>query len=294
LCAAGKDSARTGAWRGAFFAALILLTGSAPLQAGQDGLALITATWDRYRSVKSEREESEILVVSAPQSKPFSRADAEALARDGGPGVVHKRAVRHVLDEPDHQDKLHILFSLPPEDAGLGFLVWRQPDGARDEMWLYMPGYDSVRRVPLSSKQRLAGTDFLYEDVRDLSGERTGSFTYETLSSEQVDGRTADVILAKPKSDTVTAYSNRKIWVDTEWLFPLRVEFYDAHDRLWKVLHNSDVREVAPGVYRANLVEMRDLQRNEATVILVTKRTAGVDIPLQVFTQSYLVRPGSD
>jgi hypothetical protein len=290
----GKDPVRTGSWRGAFLSALIVLAGSAPLQAGQNGLALITATWDRYRSVKSEREESEILVVSAPQSKPLSRADADALMHDGKSKVVHKRAVRHVLYAADHQDKLHILFSLPPEDAGLGFLVWRQPNSAQDEMWLYMPGYDSVRRVPLSSKQRLAGTDFLYEDVRDLTGERTGAFTYETLSNEQIDGRPANVILAKPKSDTVTAYSSRKIWIDTEWLFPLRVEFYDAHDRLWKVLHNTDVHALAPGVYRADLIEMRDLQRNEATVVLVTKRTVGVGIAPQVFTQSYLVRPGSD
>ena len=33
-----------------------------------DALALITDTWARYRSVKTEREESEILIVSGPQA----------------------------------------------------------------------------------------------------------------------------------------------------------------------------------------------------------------------------------
>ena len=33
-----------------------------------DGLGLVTDTWARYRSVKTEREESEILIVSAPQA----------------------------------------------------------------------------------------------------------------------------------------------------------------------------------------------------------------------------------
>src|ERR1700687_5422193 len=196
--------------------------------AQQDALSLISETWTRYRSVKTEREESEILIVSAPQAASYTRAETEALVRETPSGVIHKRAVRHVLYAPDHHDKIHLLFSLPPDDAGLGLLVWRQTDNAQDDMWLFMPGYRAVRRVPVSSKQRLAGTDLLYEDVRELAGERTDRFTYKTVTTESVDGRAAEVISAMPKADTVSAYSSRKIWVDKEWLFPLKVEFYDA------------------------------------------------------------------
>jgi hypothetical protein len=271
-----------------------ILVSSAQAWAAAAGAALIADTWARYRTVKSEREESEILVVTAPQAAPFSRADAENLLRGGQPGTVHKRAVRHVLYSQDQHDKLHILFSLPPEDAGLGFLVWRQPDSAQDEMWLYMPGYHRVRRIPASSDQKLAGTDFLYEDVRNLTGERTDTFEYTTPATEQVAGRPTDVVIATPKSGTSTVYSRRKIWIDKEWLFPVQVEFYDGQGRLWKMLRNSDIHEAAPGVRRADLMEMRDVQRNGATVMLVTKRAVGIDIPAQVFTQDYLVHPGGD
>ena len=262
--------------------------------ADPDPLALITDTWARYRSVKAEREESELLVVSKPQAAVFLRADAEAMARDERAGVIHKRAVRHVLYAADHGDKVHLLFSLPADDAGLGFLTWRQTGSAQDDMWLFMPGYRAVRRIPVSSKQRLAGTDLLYEDVRELAGERTDRFNYELVGAESVDGRATDIVGATPKADTVTVYSRRKVWIDKEWLFPLKVEFYDGDGKLWKVLRNTEIREVAPGTRRADLAEMRDVQLDQATLLLVTKRNVGIEIPPQVFTEDYLVHPGSD
>jgi hypothetical protein len=274
-------------------AVLVWCTGPVA-HAAPDGLALITDTWERYRSVKTEREESEILIVSAPQAAGFSRAETEAMTREARSGVLHKRAVRHVLYAADRHDKIHLLFSLPADEAGLGVLVWRQTGSAPDDMWLFMPGYRAVRRIPVSSKQRLAGTDLLYEDVRELTGERTDRFTYQTVGADSVDGRAADVVSATPKAETVTAYSSRKVWIDKEWLFPLKAEFYDAGGRLWKVLRNTEIHEVAPGVRRADLAEMRDLQLNECTLLLVTKRSVGNEIPAQVFTQDYLVHPGAD
>lgn len=274
-------------------AALVVSTG-APAASAADGKALIDDVWARYRTVKSERQECEILVIKAPQPAPFSRADVATLLRDAPSAVAHKRAVHHLHYADDMRDKLHILFSLPPEDAGLGLLVAREPDRTQDHLWLYMPGYHRVRRLPASSDQKFAGTDLIYEDVRALIGEHTDGFTYSTPVTEHVDGRATDVVIASPKAGTASAYGTRKIWIDTEWRFPVRVEFHDTKGRLWKVLRHGEVHEVAPGVRRADLIEMRDVQRNSATLVLVTKRAVGVDIPAQVFTEDYLVHPGND
>lgn len=275
------------------FGVVALCTG-ATAYAGSDGAAaLIAETWARYRSVNTEREESEILIVSGPPVD-YSRADAEAMVREPRSGVLQKRAVRHVLYAANGQDKIHLLFSLPPDDAGLGLLVWRQAGRTRDDMWLFMPGYRAVRRIPISSKQRLAGTDLLYEDVRELAGERTDRFTYESIGTEPAGGRTAEVIRATPRSDTVTAYASRTIWIDKEWLFPLKVEFYDPAGKLWKVLRNAEIHEVASGVRRADLAEMCDVQLDQCTLLLVTRRSVAVEIPPQVFTEDYLLHPGAD
>ena len=274
--------------------ASVLAAASARAAAAADGKALIDEVWARYRTVGTERQVSEILVVKAPQKAPYSRADVEALVRDGGSGVTRKRAVHHVRYAPDRRDALHLLFSLPAEDAGLGLLVARDPDGTQDQMWVYMPGYHRVRRIPASSDQRFAATDFIYEDMRAFLGEHTSTFRYSTPTTEQVEGRAADLVIATPEAGTSTSYGTRKIWIDAAWRIPVRAELADARGEPWKVLRNGEVREVAPGVHRADLIEMRDLVRESATLVLVIKRAVGVDIPAQVFTEDYLVHPGND
>jgi negative regulator of sigma E activity len=127
-----------------------------------------------------------------------------------------------------------------------------------------------------------------------MAGERTERFDYETVGTESIDGRATTVVSAPPKADTVTAYGRRKMWIDQEWLLPLKVEFYDPAGKLWKVLRNTETREVAPGVRRADLAEMRDVQADECTLLWVTKRSVGSEIPSQVFTEDYLVHPGAD
>jgi hypothetical protein len=274
--------------------ASFIVTMSTRAAAAADGKTLIDDLWARYRTVRSERQESEILVIKAPPTAPYLRADAERLLRDAPAGVARKRAVHHVRYADDGHDELHVLFSLPAEDAGLGLLVARDPAGMQDDLWLYMPGYHRVRRIPASSDQKFAGTDLIYEDVRAFLGEHTDAFTYSEPATEPLDGRPADLVMATPKDGTATAYRRRKIWIDREWRLPVRVEFFDAQARLWKTLRNGAITEVAPGVHRADLTEMRDVQRNSATLVLVTKRTVGADIPAQVFTQDYLLHPGAD
>ena len=287
---------RNGGWNFncAWLVAAAMVLAFARAGAAADGKALIDDVWTRYRGVKSERQESDILAIKVPQAGPYSRAHVETLVRDTPAGVGRNRAVHHLRYADDQRDKLHILYLPPSEDAGLGLLVAREPDDAQDGMWLYMPGYHRVRRIPASSDQKFAGTDFIYEDVRSFLGEHTDAFTYSTPESAQLDGRTTDVVIATPKQGTSTSYSQRKVWIDREWRFPLRVEFHDVKERLWKVLRHSEVHEVVPGVRRADLIEMRDVQRNSATIVLVTKRAVGVEIPAQVFTEDYLVHPGSD
>jgi hypothetical protein len=275
------------------FAALVVLTLAHPVAAG-DGQTLIDEVWTRYRTVRTERQEREFLVMKSPPPAPFSRADAERLVREAPGSVARKRAVHHVRYANDGEDELHILFSLPAEDAGLGLLVKRRPAGKQDDMWLYMPGYHRVRRMPASSDQKFAGTDFIYEDVRSSLGEHTEAFDYTPPVVEQLDGRSTKVVVATPKVGASNPYGQRKIWIDAEWSFPVRVELADTRGRPWKSLRNAEIREVAPGVRRADLIEMRDLQRDSATLVLVTSRAVDVPIPPQVFTEDYLVHPGSD
>jgi len=250
----------------------------------------IAETWTRYRSVGTEREDLDILVIAAPPKPAFTKEDADRLLRDGAQGVTHKRAVRHVLYAVDGHDKVHLSFSLPRRDAGTAFLVWREPGTGKDDQWLYLPALRSVRRVPISSAQTFVGTDLIYEDVRELTGERTERFVYTKLPDEELDGRRCKVLEAKPQAGSSSAYASRKIWIDAEWLFQVKVEYFDQTGALWKTFRNTDLYEAAPGVRRARLSEMRNVQINETTLMVTSKRDLRVEIPPEMFTEDYLAR----
>ena len=273
-----------------YFATVFLIW---PSLAGADGDAteLMRKVSGAFRSVGTEREELDVLVVSAPQEEVYTVEQARSLSENSGSGVVRKRATRSIRYSPDGADKIHVVFSLPREDAGTGFLVWRSAHDDGDKQWLFLPALKRIRRVPISSTQTFVGTNLIYEDVRELAGERVDRYHYSAAGSGQVDGRKCEIVVAKAAVGATSAYASRKLWIDEERSFPLKIEYYDERGKVWKVLRNASLQEVKPGVYRPSLTEMRDLRINEATLLSFPTRKVGETIPHDVFTKDYLQNP---
>lgn len=251
---------------------------------------LIDTMWEKYRSVTTEVEDLEILVVSAPDRDVFDETTVDRLIEVGGPGVLHKRARRHTRYEADRSDKIRVEFSLPREDAGTTFLVHRSTQRGKDEQWLYLPAIRRVRRVPVSSSQTFVGTDFIYEDIRGLSGERVGEFEYAELEKASVDGVECRRVRATPKEETDSAYGARVIWIDMERVYPLKVEFEDTRGKPWKVMTHRAIDRMAGDAFRSGLVEMRDLRIGETTLLRIKRREVNVDIPAHLFSRDSLGR----
>ena len=278
----------------ALLAALIgALTGT-PAAHAEEAAGIVANLWERYRSVRTETETVDIAIVSAPPAAPVPRAQVEALLQTGGPGIRPKRATRRVTYAADHQDKMVIVFGAPAEDVGTAFLVWRKAGRDQDEQWLYMPSLGRVRRIAVTSSQSFVGTNMRYEDIRELAGERVDNYSYELLPAEAQDGRPCTVIQATPNPGVTSAYKRRKMWLDQAWQIPVKVEYYDARDVLWKVLYQSSVTQLPSGIYRADLLEVRDLQLQEATFMLISKREVAQALSPETFTTDYLERAGAD
>lgn len=256
-----------------------------------DARALVQNGTERYRSVGTEREVLEILIVASPDKDTFTQEDAETMVRQGGRGITHKRAARRAIYAPDRRDKIHVGFSLPAEDQGTGYLVWRELGETADKQWLYMPALRKVRRVPVSSSSTFVGTNLSYEDVRELAGENVDRYIYEHVGSETFDEEECDVVTARPGPKTTSTYASRKLWIDRKRAFTLQIEYFDKRGVAVKRLHNVAVHQIKPGVHRAGLTEMRDLSLNEATLIWFSEREVGGDIPAHVFTVDYLENP---
>lgn len=244
----------------------------------------------RLRNLETERTVMDVLVIAAPEKDRFAPADVPALMRNRPRGVVYKRATRSIRYARDGTDKLHVVFSEPREDRGTAVLVWRKPGGDADDQWLFMPALKRVRRIPVSSTQTFAGTDFSYEDVRQQTSEPTERFQYAFEGQEEIDGRPCTLVRATPKPSTVTAYGSRLLAITKDSLFPYRTSHFDPQGVLWKVQYNVEPHEVASGVWRPALTEMRDVKLKETTLLSFVTREVNQEIPAEVFTQDYLER----
>ena len=267
------------------------LLGSVSGVLADDGAeSLMREVWSRLRNLETEREVLDVLIVAAPEKERFAPADVPAFLRDRPRGVVYKRATRSIRYARDGADKLHVVFSEPREDRGTAVLVWRKPGEDTDDQWLFLPALKRVRRIPASSTQTFAGTDFSYEDVRQITSEPMERFQYVREGEAEIDGRPCTLVRATPKPGTVTAYGSRVIAITKDSLFPYRTSYYDPQGALWKVQDNAEPREVAPGVWRPALTEMRDVKLKETTLLSFVNREVNPAIPSEVFTQDYLER----
>ncbi len=277
--------------RSILFLTLAIFSSAPAMADATDPRALMEKVSSTYRSVGTERETLEVVVVASPQPELYERDQAVAIGDEKPRGVSHKRAVRSLSFADDQRDKIHVLFSLPREDWGTGFLVWREPGKEQDRQWIYLPALKRARRVPVSSRQTFVGTNLLYEDVRELAGERTERYVYEDGGADTFEGRECRVVIAKPADGVDSAYGSRKQWIDLERLLPLKIEYYDQSGKLWKVLRNSSLTEAVPGIYRPGLTEMRDRKINETTLLWFPERSVGKAIPSETFTRDFLESP---
>ena len=137
------------------------------------------------------------------------------------------------------------------------------------------------------------GTDFAFEDLRP---EPVAANKYALLASEVVDGHDCHVIEAVPATERQAAdsgYSKRKLWVRKDIFAIVKREFYDKKGRLEKVQTDRQLVNVKGSLWRANDVEMRDVQNESRTVLSAERRAVESGLKPSLFTETELTRGGS-
>jgi outer membrane lipoprotein-sorting protein len=201
-----------------------------------------------------------------------------------------RKLARYLLSGAGDLDKILVRFLAPRDVENTGLLTWEGKDGD-DDQWLYLPAVKRPKRIAASGKKnRFMGTDFAYEDLRP---ENVAAHTYALVGSEAVDGADCFVIDATPAGERQAAdsgYSRRRIWVRKDTLVTVKREYYDKQARLEKVEHHRKLVNVSGAVWRADEVEMRDVQNGTRTVITVESRTVNQGLKETFFTETELIR----
>jgi uncharacterized protein len=180
--------------------------------------------------------------------------------------------------------KHHALVRLkaPSDMSGIGLLSVSQ--GGREDQWLYMPSQRKARRVVAGNKsQKFLDTEF---NLEDFSASTYSRFTNKIMKEERAPSASMVVIesLAKDKS---SSYSKILTWVDLASYQIQKSEYYDLQGKLLKTMVFRNYKQFG-GTWRAQTVEVRNMQNKRSTVLQVAGLQVNKGLPDRDFTQSAL------
>ena len=181
--------------------------------------------------------------------------------------------------------KYYMYFHGPADVRGTAFLVWKYAD-KDDDRWLYIPAIKLTTRIAAKDNQSsFVGSDFTYEDV---SGRDLGADSYKVLKQESLEGNDCYVVESVPKG--ASAFARKVSWVDKSSFLPLKEEYYDVQNDLYKVFTAGEIKEIKG---RPTIVQrvMKNLKTEHHTETTFENVNYDVGLEDSLFSERYLQRP---
>ena len=201
----------------------------------------------------------------------------------GSRGGVRNRELE-VLGKEGEREKRLIRFLAPADIAGTGLLSIEEND--EEDMHLYLPALDSVRRIVSDEKSdRFMETDFTYNDLALFGG---GNYS-EDYQAEVLEKTAEDYLLEIIPVNEDIEYSYGEMRVDSNDWYPREIKFYDQSGELYKILTNDEIKMVDSNL-TAHKVKMEDVQRKTKTILYLTEVSFDKEIEVDKFTVRYLRR----
>ena len=192
-------------------------------------------------------------------------------------------------DYANGEQRYYMYFHRPSDVRGTAFMVRAYPE-RDDDRWIYVPAINLVRRIAAQdARSSFVGSDFNYEDV---SGRDVSADEHRLLREDTLDGRRAYVIESRPVR--AAEYARKLSWIDRATGLPLREEYYDVQEALYRVYTSDEIQEVpaggaaVPTVARRTMVNVKTGHRTEV-VFSEVAYDSGIEDDL--FTESSLRRP---
>ncbi|MCL4537706.1 MAG: outer membrane lipoprotein-sorting protein [Nitrospirae bacterium] len=204
--------------------------------------------------------------------------------------VKDRKIVRYSMKAGSGLNKIMMVFLEPKDVKGTGLLTWEQK-GGDDDQWLYLPELGKEKRIASGGKKnKFMGTDFAFEDLRP---ENLAAHQYNSIGSEQIEGKDCLVIEALPagKEEKESGYSKRKLWIRKDIFFTVKIEYYDKKGKLIKVQENKNAKNVAGTVWRSDEIVMKNLGEEHQTSLIVQSRNVNKGLDEDFFSLRKLKSP---
>ena len=179
-------------------------------------------------------------------------------------------------------DRAFTQYLSPPREAGTKMLK----DG--DKLWTYSPHTDRVIQISGHMlRQSVMGSDMSYNDMME---ENSLEEMYEAIieGSELIDGRKHYILLLDAKL-TGLSYPKRRVWVDGEYLLPMKEELYAKSGKLLKSTSMDGIKRVQGRWFPTRIIFRDELKRNsKGTELIIDDIKFDVDIPDSRFSKALL------
>jgi hypothetical protein len=221
-----------------------------------------------------------------------ARIIMELIAKGGRKRTRDMTMLRQDQTEGGNQ-KYFIYFHKPGDVRRLTFMVWKHPT-KEDDRWIFIPAVDLIRRIAADDKRSsFVGSDFTYEDV---SGRDVASDTHTQMRMETLKERECYVIQSTPKEPT--EYTKRLSWIDKKNFLPLKEEYYDAQNELFRVFTANKIEEITVGEGKDKKVfptvtirTMKNVKTGHRTEVTFKSVLYNLGLRDKDFTERHMRRP---
>lgn len=187
---------------------------------------------------------------------------------------------KDIDDATDGKQKFYVYFTRPADVNKTVFMVWKNM-GADDDRWLYLPALDLVKRIAASDKRTsFVGSHFFYEDV---SGRTPTEDNHELV--EETDNYY--VVKSTPKDASSVEFSYYKNWIHKTTFLPVKTEFYDKSDKVYRTFNTLKVEEIE-GYQTVTAAKVTDTNIGGSTTMSYSAVDYDIGLAEDIFTERYL------
>ena len=170
----------------------------------------------------------------------------------------------------------------PPREAGTKMLK------SGDKLWTYSPQTDRVIQISGHMlRQSVMGSDMSYTDMME-DRPLVDLYNATIEGSEIIDGREHWILFLEAKI-TGLSYPKRRLWIDNEYLLPMKEELYAKSGKLLKTTSMDGVKKIQGRWFPSRFNYKDELKRNsKGTEWLIEDVVFDTEIPDSRFEKSIL------
>ncbi len=183
------------------------------------------------------------------------------------------------------------IFLSPKNIRHVGLLSLDREGDSNDSMWLYLPAFKKIKRIPASKRgDNFVGTDFTFEDIK--LGFEYEDYVVKSKSKRSLPGYGfVDYLKIEPKTrrlKSALGFYSTDIYVLPNIYMIVRQDFFNRRGRLIKHFTASNLRKI-DGIWTALTLTAHNLKTKHKTIMKLNKVRYNVGLSKSLFAKRTLL-----